>query len=571
MVGLGIVVIAVLAHVYDKKSIAALSSPIAYAMDVMFNLGVVKAAADGHFVPFTSKTNPFLGAPFSADWNDFPISEDHLFFGIGLLAREVGPLTALNVAHLGFTGLAALTMYWVCRRLRLRWPAAFVSGALFALSPFLFYRSVHHFTLVNYWHVPLVVLLVLRLLAHRTIEFHSRVFGFGLVVAVLLGIYNVYFLSFGLQMLSFCVLAQAIQKRWKPAAVTVVLMACSMIAFSAVNVDSVLNRIRRGPNLEAARRSPAEASIYALRPFELFVPTNRHRVSALARAGASYPSTVPLSGEFPSPYLGVVGCLGFVVLMFWTVCGALLAYRAGFARLGMMALWLIFFSIDGGGVRVFQTVTGLVLFRSNNRVSIFLLCFSLLAAAKFLSLLAQKIPTWATMLACGFLLVAGVYDQTPDTSRGDPNWPLWESVSQRNLAALADEKLVAQFEQRVPAYTQVFQMPPWPFPEGGFPGRAADYDHLRPYLFSKTLRYSYGNMKGRPESQWQFQMAAKNTPDMVQELERIGFGGLYVLKNAYTPDQISQLIAALKSLGRDEILESEHGDSFFVVLKPQPR
>jgi hypothetical protein len=54
----------------------------------------------------------------------------------------------------------------------------------------------------------------------------------------------------------------------------------------------------------------------------------------------------------------------------------------------------------------------------------------------------------------------------------------------------------------------------------------------------------------------------------IAELESRGFGAIYVLRFGYQPQQVEQLLANMRALGRSEVIESEYGDSFFVLLHP---
>jgi phosphoglycerol transferase len=298
----------------------------------------------------------------------------------------------------------------------------------------------------------------------------------------------------------------------------------------------------------------------------LFVPGGRHRLDVFAAAAERHKASALAIGEFPSMYLGMVGAFGFVWLMVTTLRAMLLMRRPGWGRFGVFCLWLMLMTIDGGGMQIIQVVTNQVLFRSNNRVSIFLLMFALLFLARLLTVLATRIPRLVSgALALG-LVALGAFDQTPNL-RIDPNFPHWENVAQREKIAEADQRLVAEVERRVPPGTAVYQLPAMQFPESGFIGRVPDYDQFRPYLFSKTLKFSYGNMKGRPEANWQNAVSAMSDEQRVAELKRQGFGAMYVLRNAYPPHQVEQLIQNMAALGHTEVIHSDYGDSFFIVLK----
>jgi phosphoglycerol transferase len=314
--------------------------------------------------------------------------------------------------------------------------------------------------------------------------------------------------------------------------------------------------------------------VYALKPIEFFIPPPYHRFKSFAETGQKHPQATMSVGEFPSPYLGVVGGLAFVALIGWALKGMLLGRRLGFGRYGVYSAWLIMVAMVGGGMELFQNLSGQNLFRSNNRASIYVFMFGLLFLAALLTRLAKKWPRWLLGPVLAPVLAFALYDQTAPSHiqrEGGPPVPIPNcDTSQREKIAEADEKLVRAFEQRVPPGTRVFQLPPQQFPEAGPYGGLTDYEQFRPYLFAKDLRFSYGNMKGRPQASWQNGFYSKPPVQALTELQEYGFGGLYVLRKAYPPDQVTYLLAALREIGATEVLESEYGDSFFAVLHPSP-
>ena len=73
----------------------------------------------------------------------------------------------------------------------------------------------------------------------------------------------------------------------------------------------------------------------------------------------------------------------------------------------------------------------------------------------------------------------------------------------RYLSNVESEKaFVHRVEDLLGEDAEIFQLPIVPFPENPPVYRMSDYDHLRAYLHSDTLGWSYGGVKGRA-SDWQ--------------------------------------------------------------------
>src|SRR5262249_58037941 len=83
----------------------------------------------------------------------------------------------------------------------------------------------------------------------------------------------------------------------------------------------------------------------------------------------------------------------------------------------------------------------------------------------------------------GLVLAAGLMDQTPRASI---------TPTERVRPAFAhDAAFVRRVEAAVAPQSMIFQLPYALFPEQGALGDMGDYDLLRPYLHSRTLRWSY--------------------------------------------------------------------------------
>jgi phosphoglycerol transferase len=120
-------------------------------------------------------------------------------------------------------------------------------------------------------------------------------------------------------------------------------------------------------------------------------------------------------------------------------------------------------------------------------------------------------------------------------------------------------------EQALPDGAMVFQTPIMDFPESPAPG-VTSYDHFRPFLYSRDLRFSFGSDKGRPDGDWQHQFTQLSLPEVVAQLESAGFSAIYVNRSGFA-NQGADLVKAFQSAGLTDIINSERGDLFCVVLR----
>ena len=67
----------------------------------------------------------------------------------------------------------------------------------------------------------------------------------------------------------------------------------------------------------------------------------------------------------------------------------------------------------------------------------------------------------------------------------------------------------------------VFQLPFVGFPIDKGPGRMVPYDHVRGYLHTRTVKWSYGAISGRETNLWQQNVSLFPPQDMVDILVQV--------------------------------------------------
>jgi phosphoglycerol transferase len=301
---------------------------------------------------------------------------------------------------------------------------------------------------------------------------------------------------------------------------------------------------------------------YALKPLELLLPPASHRWDALAFFGHRYERWSEWrGGEAFAPYLGIVG----IVALAWLAFVALraLLQRRRLPGAALPAGWVLAFASIGGVTNIFAFFTGLLVFRATNRFSIFLSALALLFFASRVARLVRRWPLWLSGAAAALVATVGLLDQLPRA-------PGLES--QRRIAArvASDRELGRRLEARLPPGAMVFQMPVMMFPEIAPPHQLGDYDYFRPYLVTRSLRFSYGMLKGRSRGRWQRDAEELPTAEFVHRLERYGFAALYFNRRGYA-DGGRKLLDDLRTLGRTCMFEGPLREQVVVLLEPAPQ
>lgn len=511
---------------------APLDVPFEYTGDANSHHMIVASVLEGSWY----YEIPRLGAPLGAENHDFPtvdIAFLALFAVLGWLTGGDSALVLNLVYLLGYLGIAAAT-HVALRGLRVAIPLASAFGVIFAFLPFHLIRGQSHLFLSAYVAVPLVGLVLYRQLGERpafrspsgrwTLRDGRTWLAVG-ACALVAGT-GVYYAVFTVILLAVVGLVRLAADR-DPchlassaglATVTTALVLASLAPTIAYQRAEGLNPV--------TSRVYAEAEQSGLKPLRLLLPIAEHRVEELGVF-----MQVDLAGAVRSEAganLGLVGSLGLLgVIASALVAGV--ARRppedARAARLGSLALIALLVASTAGAGYLLGAL-GFTEIRGWNRMTVFVGFFALAGAAVLLDDWFTRSRAPAPVVTCLAALIGllGVWDQTPAIG---PD-------ARRRVAVewASDEAFVGGIEERLGPGAAVFQLPHVPFPEGPVTGDMADYDHLKGYLHSDALHWSYGGMKGRQDG-WQERATQLPVPLMVDLIVRRGFDGLYIDRAGY--------------------------------------
>jgi len=555
--------------IYNRWTPAQWDVPITYREDVhkgdvLAVLAAVKGAEMGNVPPMLFKHVPELGAPFGANWNDFPNTEEALFWIEGVFAKVVGIFASLNLVVLLAHILAGLSCYVACRMLQCSWEWSLAAGFAFGFSRYIFAHAAHHVIIAYYWHIPLCLVVCRWVLSEEVLDWKSWKFRFALIVAFITGMQNVYYTNMFAQLVLFGGIVQWTRKGWKgwraglPAAA---IIGCAAFAFFLMNADTFAFKFIHGPNTAAVERPYKWLELAALKLTDMFVPPPDHSFAPFAEWGTAHQAAIVIPpGEWPpTGYLGLVAIAALGWLAVSAFQRGVKNPCAGLPMEAWMIGWILLYA-GVGGLNGMAGTLGFCLFRGTTRYSIFILAILLIYLARRMSEIRFKDPSTSYIVAgCAALLA--LYDQSPTR------------FSDRQIQVVAtdvdnDRKFAQEMEKRLPKGGMIFQIPIMDFPENPVPG-VPSYHHFRPYLFSESLRYSFGDTKGRPQDAWQKQIGQLDVLQAVERLESYGFAGVFINKEGFA-DKGETLIKSFAAAGRAEVITSPAGDLCCIVLNPSP-
>lgn len=557
--------------------------------DFVGTVTMIKAIAEGEVMPFGWKRIANLGAPERADWNDSPLVEEAQFGLFGLLSRWLGLFAGYNVGLMLGHVAAAVTFYLVARWSACSLPWAFLAALAYGLAPYMFAQSPHHITCEYAWHVPLFLLVWRWVGTEPGLTLKSPHLRWACVIAAIAGLQSPYYTNILCQLtLLGGVIVAWRQRSWAPFLGAATVIGAAAVAFAITNLDTWTYKMAHSGNQVALLREYRWLEIYGFKLVDLFVPVNAHRIGLFRDFGAAHRKAAPLLDEGAS-YLGVVGCAALLWLVGTAVRNVVQRKPAGVPLEAWQVLWIVLMFNTGGLNAILASFFGITLFRTACRYSVVLLAIVLLYAAQRLSVLekeglspaaseTRRIATVTGLLAACLLIF---FDQVPRAPSAEKTGILRTQIE-------SDRRFVSQMEAALPPGAPVFQLPAMEFPEAPVAG-IASYDHFRPYLYSRHLRFSFGAVRGRDVSRWQQAVQQKllegaavdqqaqlvrfniaNVNAAIDELQKRGFKAIYINRRGFM-DGGRGLVEALAELGFDTPpIRSAVGDLWCVLLdKPK--
>jgi len=554
---------------------ADISIPFSLDYDSNFVGMLVKSIMDNGWYQY----NPHLGAPdgqYMYDFPQFEVLDFILIKLISILAHNY--VITLNLYFLLTFPLTSLTAMLVLRQFKVSYASSIFGSLLFAFIPYHFLRGEPHLFLADYFMIPLIIMVILWVFAEKSLLFNenktagkkkliNKKFAISSLICILISFTFVYYPFFSCFFLLIAGITSYVSQRNKyPLLNSFILISIIFLGVIVNATPTLIYQYEYGKNTGAVIRSPAESEIYGLKISQLIMPINGHRIPLLAKLSGYYSATAPLVDENSLASLGLIGSIGFLVLIAWAfyrISNGLIMFKINninneLNELSILNLSAILLATIGGFGTVFAyLITPQI--RGYNRISIFIAFFALFAVVLLLEEFSRKyvrnnVQRLLFSILMSFMLVAGVLDQTSDSFV-----PAYTSIKAQFLN---DGNFINNIEACMPENAMIFQLPYVPFPESPPVIGMPDYSHLKAYLHSKDLHWSYGAMKGRPGDKWQKLVAGMPTEEMIKTLSQAGFDGIYIDSYGFQ-DYGAKLIPNISEILRKEPLVSADKRLYF--------
>ena len=541
-------VVTVLLLFVVKLPLDRVDVPYLFAGDAVDKLAQIQNVAETGWLFHNDR----LGYPFGYDRLDFPRFDSLNYAIMGPLAVLSGHVgAAMNLYFIASFYLIAFAAFYSLRRLGLDQGPALVGALVYAFLPYHVLRGVGHLTNGTYFFVPLAILVAVRLAQNRigldSPDARRRTLS-AIAVAVLLPLqtpYNGVFFAF------LCVTAGLIafsqRMHWRTLLAAAAILAATGAAFVIEQMPVLMHRAAAEQEAMVAERVPWEAQAYSLQLNQVLLPTSESRSRAITEAKKGFDHAMFLDAPFyevRNQYIGLFGVLGLGALL-WSLARASGTRTAAGAQsdrelestvriAAMFAIAVLIVAMSSGlCTLIAYWITAKI--RAYNRILPFLAFPCLLGAGWALQAAARRIASvWlrnaVIALVCVFVLF-DVMVRPPFRTHG-------ATSAEYDLG----RRYFADVEKRLGEGAAVFQLPAVWYPEHPAVNRMGDYEEFKPFLFTRTLRFSYGVAHGRPGYLWGRSVQNLPPADMIAKAHELGFSAILIDNRGYATDDARRIV-----------------------------
>jgi phosphoglycerol transferase len=550
-----------------------LGVPYLYHYDFLYNSALIKGIVDhGWYL-----NNPSLGAPGGLAMHDYPEVANFNYLLVKLLTLFTSDWAKVaNLFYILTFPLAAVSALYVFRNFKVPSPVAFTGSILFAFAPY-HYLRLHHLVYTNYFFIPLVTMVLLWIMSGKQLivfrDANSGRWKFNMrsgpalgciVIALLVSGSVIYYSFFSCFFFLVAGAVAYLNKRHAGSLFTswvLIGVICAGVVLQMA--PTWIYKMNHGDNPLVVMRPAKETEEYGLKIAQLLLPTEGHRVKGMAQLRERYDRTAPLNNENRFSSLGLAGSIGFLALLIGLFRRRVegdeddgLSFHLASLNISALLLGTI-----GGFSALFAYWVNAQI-RAYNRISIFIeffaiFAFVLLLAYAYKNLVKTKLSPLVSYAMCGAVLVFGLLDQTPMSFK-TPYPDIKKQFEE-------DAAFYKQIEQSLSGEGMVFQLPFVGFPISKGPSRMTPYDHIRGYLHTRTMKWSYGAITGRETDLWQQSVSLLRAQDMVNTLVFAGFRGIYLDRMGYADDGQQMIQDFSRILGQSPTYSEGSSKVFFLL------
>ena len=556
LVWMVLIVIVSYGMIYYIAAGYSMPSSLSYGGDGLLGEGLVKSIQEnglkGALISYR------LGAPQNSILLDTPFLDWINIVEIYIVSFFVkSPGVVNQIVYWISYPLSTLFMYGLLRMLKCNRGISTVTSFVFAFAPYHFFRNTRHGTLSNYFMIPVAIATGIFILDSLDVKkpFSREVYNkiFFLLLAFLIGFTNIYYAAFSLIFLVWVVFFRIVkEKSLKHNLIYVIYPGATIAGVGIALAPKMVYTFLHGENTVAAVRPFIDSERYGLKIIQMLLPSWNSRIGHISNITMKYMQDNPYINENICASLGIIASVGFIIACIYLLMNAIRHKEDNIKDCLVMAVLILTLFCTVGG---FGTIFNLLItpeIRCYNRGSIFIACISLVVLALYLSAIKKKYKQIVLLLG---IIVVAFFDQI-----SIENSTKWDNAKQN---AYICQIFYGEIEKSAPDNAMIYQIPFMSFPENGPINDMPDYEQLSAYVFTDTIRWSYGGVKGRNTRAQELYVDNGMSEAFLDGIKAEGFCGVCIDLKGFTPEQREMVLSFYSNAVNEQPIVSLDGNLYF--------
>lgn len=510
-----------------------------------------------------------LGAPFIGNFYDYQVlwmDTLHFIFIkiLTLFFSDISYIIGLYYVISGF-GIIYIS-YMVFRALNISISFSIWGAIAYFTIPYYLIR-IGHYELALYQFIPLALLLCYwcyfddKFFIIDKDKWKYRRNIYGLIICICLALTGIgYYTCYTCIMLFITGILKSRLKNIKQVRSSFTAIVIIITVFFINISPALIYQYENGKNIQVANRSVGDTERFGLKLTQLILPIYP-KTDYMKSKVEQYNNEAPLVTENVTSSIGLIGTLGEFLLLIYLFKESY--FDKKILLLSRLNIGLFLWGTIGG----LSTLFGLFInpiFRSNNRMSIFIAFIAITTICIFFDRIIQQknslIKNKVYYIIFNLIMICGIILQLPEKTSVEYYNNIKNKIE-------VQKNFFGEIEKIVPADSMIYQLPYVPFPEYPAVNKMEPYEHLAAYIYSNNLKWSYGAMKGRYEDNWQNEINLLPLEERVKVLSIVGFKGIYIDRRAYKENELVDLEENLKQILNVQPIVSSDNIRVFYSMK----
>ena len=523
-------------------------------------------------------TDSRLAAPYTQEMYGFPYwSPFYYTFCLLIGVFTDNYIHSMNLFYFCTYLFSMLSVVYLLRKLKIRFAYALLGGITFSFCQYHFFHGMAGRTsATQIFVIPIFSLLIYNIISGEySLKFLNRgdricnfLCWFGL--CALIGTVDTFYTLFGCWLMLIVSIYCLINGKRKDAILALISVVTVFLVLLVSLSTPLITSL--SDNIKIQTRSPYDAYYWALQLISLFIPqATSHPLSFITNAHINV-AGVP-KGENLCNYLGIIGIVGFFLMILAIMKNE--KNREGFLwkikPWGIINVFAILLGTVGGGGFIIALIINPIL-RTYTRIFPFILLFCVISSMLLIEHLSNKKA--CSNRFCVFvtiiLIVLHVFDCNLINMQHNIYNTQYHIYNHEQYEI--DKNFIQSIEAKFNESAKILQLPYLQFPENSIVtqrGRFSNVNvHLKGYLHSSSLCWSYGALPQSPGDRLQIAMSDARVDDMIKVAWDMGFMGIYVDTDLFeTREKADEIVQELSKLVDDNPLISAYGKMYFFDMR----